>query len=388
MRLDLFLIYVEGGELIYPWPLDWKGFPFLELFGKPLIQHVVENFRESLAINNIVFLHNKVLDLETRKKISALGIETAQVSIESSGNPSVVMQQIIEYSLAEATTDTIIMAWAHDLIGSWLLSQEIRMLNNNVLLTAKEKEYPLGLWIIKKDMKIDLIAESSLKRTKEREGKIRIIKKKDYSLIKYPWDFLKVLQKFFERVAFKYIHPEAEVSRWANIKGLVYIDRGAKIMSFASIKGPAYIGEDTIIGDHTLIRHSLIERECVIGCHMEVARSILQPKIETHSGYLGDSILDENTHLGAGFISANLRLDRGEIKVNLGSRRINTGMKKLGVVVGAKANFGVSVSTMPGILVGKRAVIGPGTILFENVPDDVVVYNKCATIIKRRKNNT
>lgn len=194
--------------------------------------------------------------------------------------------------------------------------------------------------------------------------------------LKYPWQLLDVASSLLRHLS-PFIHPDARVSNAAVIEGPVYIDRDVIVSRGAKIVGPAYIGCGAFVGDGALVRRSVIEDECVVGAYMEVARSILERGVTTHSGYIGDSILSEGTHTGAGFITANVRLDEGEIHVfvPVERRRVATGRRKLGVITGERANFGIHSGTMPGVLVGKRAVIGPGTLVFRNVPDGVRIFS-------------
>ncbi|MHA1615851.1 MAG: hypothetical protein ACTSX9_00835 [Candidatus Njordarchaeales archaeon] len=388
MKTDLFLIYFET-SIIRAWPLDQKGLPFLSLLGKPLIVHVLNNYREALNIGDIYLLHNKRLDSKITEVLSQHRINTQQISLKELKSERDILANLLEVIAPESTSDTITIAWAHDIVGSWLVKDfaEINKGHSFFLCSNRGNLGPLGgIWVLDRSTIVNLQKKITTVEKDPWKSIVPSIKVNGYSIPVYPWEFFLIFHKFLEKtVSNKYIHPAAKVSKWASIEGPVYIDEEATVLSFASIKGPAYIGKNVVIGDHTLIRNSIIEENCVIGCHMEVARSIIQPKTETHSGFLGDSILDEKTHLGAGFISANLRLDRKNVRVKIGNRKIDSGLKKLGVITGFQANFGVSVSTMPGILVGKRAIIGPGTILFENVPDDTIVYSKCATIIRKKE---
>lgn len=191
-----------------------------------------------------------------------------------------------------------------------------------------------------------------------------------YIFPKYAWHLTRLREFFLEKLLEHKLSRSARISRWAIIEGKIFIDEEARIKRAAIINGPTYIGSNTLIGDHTLVRESIIENDSIIGCFMEVARSYAQSNLETHSGYLGDSILDRKVHLGAGFISANLRLDRSEIWVKIRNEKINTGLKKLGAIIGEETEIGVNVSIMPGKMIGRRVRIWPGSVVFRNIDDD------------------
>ena len=125
----------------------------------------------------------------------------------------------------------------------------------------------------------------------------------------------------------------------------------------------------------------------MIGAMAEVTRSIFQADCHTHSGYFGDSIFGKGCKIGAGTVTANIRIDRGEVNTKLKIKntklKINTGLKKLGAIVGENTKIGINVSLMPGVLIGSDCVIGPGTLVFENVKDNTIVYSKVQNIVKK-----
>ena len=78
------------------------------------------------------------------------------------------------------------------------------------------------------------------------------------------------------------------------------------------IKGPAHIGENSIIANNSLVRGSMVGRDCVVGFTTEVTRSYLNKEVWMHSNYIGDSIIDSNVSFGAGSVTGNLRFDEAE----------------------------------------------------------------------------
>ena len=55
---------------------------------------------------------------------------------------------------------------------------------------------------------------------------------------------------------------------------------------------------------------------------------------------MGDSVLGNRAHLGAGVICANLRLDKGNVMVTLPEGRVNSNMRKLGAMLADDAEAG------------------------------------------------
>jgi len=74
------------------------------------------------------------------------------------------------------------------------------------------------------------------------------------------------------------------------------------------------------------------------------------------------------SRLGAGFITANKRMDRKPILSYMDKSEINTTEHALGVICGKQTSFGVRVSTMPGILVGEKSTIWPAMTVYTSLP--------------------
>ena len=187
-----------------------------------------------------------------------------------------------------------------------------------------------------------------------------------YSL-KNTWDLFGLNEALLARQQDR-VSQSAQVSPTAAIQGMVIVEDGAVIHEYAVIKGPCYIGKNAVVGDHALIRGATSLAEAVkIGPFSEVARSIVMEQSSLHSGYLGDSIIGRQCHLGAGFITANRRLDRQPVKVTVKGERVSTGRIGLGVIMGHRVMAGIRVGTMPGITIGSDVKIGPGEMIFKDL---------------------
>lgn len=195
-----------------------------------------------------------------------------------------------------------------------------------------------------------------------------------WQAIKYPWHILDLFSFFCPQISF--IHPSAQISEKAIIKGNVYIEEGVKIFENSVIVGPCYIGKNSIIANNTLIRESYIGENSVIGFSTEVARSYLFKNVWTHSNYIGDSIIDENVSFGAGTITGNLRLDECEIFVDIKGQKVNSQKTKLGSIIGSGSRIGTQCSINPGIKIGKNVFIGSGINIQKNVDNEKYIYIK------------
>lgn len=188
--------------------------------------------------------------------------------------------------------------------------------------------------------------------------------KKVFLLDKSVWQTLisleNFLQEFFKK--FKGRKVKGEVEKSAVLKGKqIFIDRGTVVESGSMIKGPAIIGKNCQIRHGAYIRGGvLIGDGSVIGNSTEVKNSILLNKVQAaHLNYIGESILGNNVNLGGGVKLANFRLDGKKIKINYQGRKIVTGLKKLGSVLGDKVSLGCNAVCNPGTILGKNSKVYP-----------------------------
>lgn len=213
-----------------------------------------------------------------------------------------------------------------------------------------------------------------------KKKKIRALlfgKKKSSPPLKYPWHLFNIQGYLLKRYLKRKTEPSAKIIKGASIQGRVYIGKNTRIYKYAVIKGPCYIGDNCIIGNHTLIRENVnIEEGSVIGAYTEVARSNLQKAVHLHSNFIGDSILDKNCRIGAGTVTANVRIDRGGIKPFFNNKKIESGLNRLGVIIGENTNIGINCSLMPGTLIGADCLVGPGSLLKGNLSDNKVFYSQ------------
>jgi len=221
---------------------------------------------------------------------------------------------------------------------------------------------------------------------KDKEARTVILEKELPSL-KYPWETLNLLQIMLKSEEFKgHTSPDASIGKNVIINGEVYISDNVIIGDNTVISGPCFIGDSCRIGANNVFRGPVnLEREVVTGAFAEIKNSFIQKGTHIHSGYFGDSIIGENCHFGAGFVTANRRIDRDSIKSQVKGKKIDTGLDYLGAVIGNNTCFGIKAGTMPGVFIGSGCLIGPGTLVFENLEDDCSFFAKFKKVKKKKK---
>jgi len=182
------------------------------------------------------------------------------------------------------------------------------------------------------------------------QEEIRIITLKSWLEIGRPWDILAA-----NEIMLPDIKPGifGEVEHGATLSGDVSIGRGTIVRSGAYIMGPVLIGEDCDIGPNCYIRPTTCIGDRVrIGNAVEVKNSaIMNGSKIGHLSYVGDSIIAENCNFGAGTVCSNLRHDKGNIKSFIKGERVDSGRRKLGVIMGDDVMTGINTSIYPGTVI-------------------------------------
>ena len=156
----------------------------------------------------------------------------------------------------------------------------------------------------------------------------------------------------------------------------VFASKDASISENASIVGPTVICSEAEIRTGAFIRGTaIIGRGAVIGNSSEVKNSIVFDEAKLpHYNYLGDSIIGYRAHMGAGVVASNVRLDKKAVKIRYGDEIIDTGMKKLGAMIGDYAEIGCNSVLSPGSILGRESLVYPlshinGTIAEKQIYD-------------------
>ncbi|HYG23562.1 MAG TPA: UDP-N-acetylglucosamine diphosphorylase [Verrucomicrobiae bacterium] len=167
----------------------------------------------------------------------------------------------------------------------------------------------------------------------------------------------------------------------------VMIGEGTVIEPGAMIKGPAIIGKSCQIRHNAYLRENVIVGDdCVIGNSSELKNALLLNGGQVpHFNYVGDSILGYKAHLGAGVILSNLRSLPGNVQVQAGSERIDSGLRKFGALVGDRADVGCNCVLNPGSIIGRGSIIYPGVNWRGCLPPSSVAKNRAEIAVVERQ---
>lgn len=143
----------------------------------------------------------------------------------------------------------------------------------------------------------------------------------------------------------------------------IAIGKGTLIESGAMVKSPTIIGDCCEVRQGAYIRgYCLAGNRCVLGHTTEIKHSILLNDAKCgHFNYLGDSILGNDTNLGAGTKFANLRFLPGNVQIKYDDNKIDSGLRKFGAILGDMTQTGCNSVTNPGTVFGKSCILMPNS---------------------------
>ncbi|MEW5760706.1 MAG: bifunctional sugar-1-phosphate nucleotidylyltransferase/acetyltransferase [Candidatus Thermoplasmatota archaeon] len=179
-----------------------------------------------------------------------------------------------------------------------------------------------------------------------------------------PWDLLKA-NEILMPVFLKNGKNDGIIEKNTRISKTAIIGKGTLIKSGAYIEGFVHIGENCEIGPNCYIKgNSSIGNNCKIGNAVEIKNSIIMNNVKIlHLAYIGDSIIGNGCNFGAGTKIANLRFDNKNVFATMRGKKIDTGRRKLGAIMGDNVRTGINSMIDAGTIVCERTYIGPGAFV-------------------------
>jgi len=176
-----------------------------------------------------------------------------------------------------------------------------------------------------------------------------------------PWDLIDANRILMDGLG---ADIKGDVSEKATIIGNIQVGKGTRVLPGSYIIGPTIIGEHCEIGPNAYIRPSTsIGEHCKIGAAVEIKNSVIMNRTNVpHLSYVGDSVIGERCNLGAGTKVANLRLDEREIQVVVDGKKVGSGRRKLGVIMGDDVKTGINATIDVGTIIGEGTFIGMGAV--------------------------
>lgn len=147
---------------------------------------------------------------------------------------------------------------------------------------------------------------------------------------------------------------------YLELKENVWVSKTVILPNNVVINGPCIIDHNAEIRTGAFIRGNvIIGKNSVLGNSCEIKNSILYDNVEVpHFNYVGDSILGEHAHMGAGSITSNLKSDKKNVLIK-GEEIIETNLRKVGAFLGDNVEIGCNSVLNPGTIIGRGTIVYP-----------------------------
>lgn len=197
--------------------------------------------------------------------------------------------------------------------------------------------------------------------------------------VEYPWEVLPKIKDYIISLGEK-LDPDKFEKRGEHI----WIAKSAKVAPTACLNGPLIVDEDAEIRHCAFVRGSaIVGKGAVVGNSTELKNVVLFNKVQVpHYNYVGDSILGFKAHMGAGSITSNVKSDKTLVVIKGVEERIETGLKKVGAMLGDNVEVGCNSVLNPGTVIGRNSNVYPISCVRGVVPECSIFKNNGEIIAK------
>ena len=201
-----------------------------------------------------------------------------------------------------------------------------------------------------------------------------------FESLEYPWEALPKISDFIKKLG-----PSLNPAKFEQRGETVWIAKNARVAPSACLNGPLIIDEEAEVRHCAFVRaNAIIGKGAVVGNSTELKNVILFNFVQVpHYNYVGDSILGHRSHMGAGSIASNVKSDKALVVVKDKDEKIETGLKKFGVMLGDFVEVGCGSVLNPGTVVGRHTNIYPLSSVRGVIPPDSI-YKKQGEIAAKR----
>lgn len=198
--------------------------------------------------------------------------------------------------------------------------------------------------------------------------------------VAYPWEVLPKIHDFILKLG-KSLPADIYEKRGEDI----WVAKNARIAPTACLNGPLIIDEEAEIRHCAFIRgNAIVGKGAVVGNSTELKNVVLFNKVQVpHYNYVGDSVLGYKSHMGAGSITSNVKSDKTLVTVKCGDEKLETGLKKMGAMLGDGVEVGCNSVLNPGTVIGRNSNIYPTSMVRGVIPADSIYKNNGNIITKR-----
>lgn len=197
--------------------------------------------------------------------------------------------------------------------------------------------------------------------------------------VTFPWEVLPKIKDFIIKLG-----ETLPADKFDKIGDDVWIAKSAKVFDSAYIGGPCIIDEEAEVRQCAFIRGSaIVGKGAVVGNSTELKNVILFNKVQVpHYNYVGDSILGYKAHMGAGSITSNVKSDKTLVVIKNDEEHIETGIKKVGAMLGDNVEVGCNSVLNPGTIICKESNIYPVSCVRGVIPPKSIYKDKGVIVSK------
>ena len=218
-----------------------------------------------------------------------------------------------------------------------------------------------------------------------------------------PWHVLEANRYFVDHLAKRVTKDEiadgAKISDAADINGHVVLGKnsviGARVVvngtliagannnitNGAILHGNIFVGDQCRISDYCDVGSSAIGNRCIIGHGAEMA-GVLFDKVYLYHYCEMSGVFGCATDIGAATVCGTLRFDDRDTPIAVNGRYEVPPYGANATYMGDYCRTGVNAIIMPGRRIGSYSVVGPGVILYDDVPSKTMVMAKQELITK------
>ena len=196
----------------------------------------------------------------------------------------------------------------------------------------------------------------------------------------YPWEVLPKISSYIKELGTT-LNPEIYEQRGENI----WVAKSAKVAPTACLNGPLIVDEEAEIRHCAFVRgNAIVGKGAVVGNSTELKNVVLFNKVQVpHYNYVGDSILGYKAHMGAGSITSNVKSDKTLVVIKAMGNPIETGLKKVGAMLGDNVEVGCNSVLNPGTVIGNNSNVYPTSCVRGVIPANSIHKNSGEIIAKQ-----
>jgi bifunctional UDP-N-acetylglucosamine pyrophosphorylase/glucosamine-1-phosphate N-acetyltransferase len=170
------------------------------------------------------------------------------------------------------------------------------------------------------------------------------------------------------------LHADTDLAAGVRIEPWVVFGAGVKVAESAHVRSFSYlegatIGPRSVVGPYARLRPgTVLEADVRVGNFTEIKASFvgLGSKIP-HLSYIGDASLGVGVNVGAGVITCNY-----------------DGRMKHRTSVGSESFIGSNSALVAPVTLGDRSLIGAGSVITQDVPDDHLALTRVPQTMRGR----